>query len=194
MIRKQTVWTLFFIICIAAGLAPSREASAAAKPGYTRTMVEYDVPDVTLINQDGDKVRLQELLISNTPVLVDFIYTTCTTICPVLSANFTNFQRQDEAKTGPYRLVSISVDPENDNPAAMKSYLDRYYAKPGWDFLTGSRTDIDKVLIALNAKTANKMDHFPLVLIKSPSQASWLRIFGLIGTAELMNEYQEMMK
>ena len=158
------------------------------------TMEKYEVPDVTLTNQDGKKVRVKDLLLSDKPVLVDFIYTTCTTICPVLSANFTNFQRQGEAKTGPYRLVSISVDPENDTPKAMKTYLARYQAKPGWEFLTGSQSDIDKVLIAMNAKTANKMDHYPLILIKSPTQERWVRINGLIGTAPLMKELKEVVK
>jgi protein SCO1/2 len=193
MVRKRTGWTVIFIICIAA-LFAGQEATAATKPGYVRTMEKYEVPDVTLINQDGAKVRIKDLLLSDKPVLVDFIYTTCTTICPVLSANFTNFQRQGEAKTGPYRLISISVDPQNDTPKAMKSYLSRYQAKPGWDFLTGSQSDIDKVLIAMNAKTPNKMDHYPLILIKSPSQGSWVRINGLIGTAPLMKEFKEVVK
>lgn len=193
MVRKRTVWTLFCIIFIAA-LAPGHRAEAAAKQSYLRTMEKYEVPDVTLINQDGEKVKLKELLLSDKPVLVDFIYTTCTTICPVLSANFTNFQRQGEAKTGPYRLVSISIDPENDTPKAMKTYLSRYLAKPGWDFLTGKHSDIDKVLTALNANTPNKMDHYPLILIKSPSQESWVRINGLIGTAPLMKEFKEVAK
>jgi len=185
--------TLFFIIFIAA-LAHGQEATAATKPGYTKTIVKYEVPDVTLINQDGAKVRIKELLLSDKPVLVDFIFTTCTTICPVLSANYNNFQRQGEAKTGHYRLISISVDPENDTPKAMKCYLGRYQAKPGWDFLTVSQSDIDKVLIAMNAKTTNKMDHYPLILIKSPSQESWARINGLIGTDPLMKEYQDVIK
>ena len=191
MIRKWAVHTLLFILLMV-GPASGREARAATLPEYIQTMEEYEVPDVTLINQDGAKVRLKELLLTDRPVLVDFIYTTCTTICPVLSANFTNFQRQDPAETGPFRLVSISVDPENDTPKAMKSYLERYYAKPGWDFLTGSRGDIDRALVALNAKTQNKMNHFPLILIKSPSQRRWLRIYGLIGTADLMKIYKEV--
>lgn len=194
MARAWAVWTPFFLIVLIFGLAPGRESSAATTAGYTRTMEKYELPDVTLINQDGAKVLVKELLLSDRPVLVDFIYTTCTTICPVLSANFTNFQRQDVAATGQFRLVSISVDPENDTPKAMKSYLERYYAKPGWDYLTGSRSDIDKVLIALNAKTENKMDHFPVILIKSPAKAEWLRIFGLIGTAELLKEYKEVVQ
>ncbi len=188
--RAMCVFLTFFII----GLCLGGVAAAAKKPPYTRTMEKYEVPDVTMINQNGEKVQLKELLLSDKPVLVDFIYTTCTTICPILSANFTNFQRQPVAKDGTYRLVSISVDPENDTPEAMKAYLDRYHAKPGWDFLTGSRDDIDQVLVAFNAKTQTKMDHYPLILIKSPTKDHWLWIYGLIGTTELIKEYKGVQK
>lgn len=192
MVRQGVVFFLlpFFMI----GLCLGQAASAAKDAPYSRTLEKYEVPDVTLINQDGAKVKLKELLLSDKPVLVDFVYTTCTTICPILSANFTNFQRQLAAKAGSFQLVSISIDPENDTPKAMKAYLQRYYAKPGWDFLTGSRDDIDRVLVALEAKTQSKMDHLPLILIKSPAEDRWLRIYGLIGTTELITEYEGAQK
>lgn len=193
MVRQKTE-RVFFLTFLMIGLLLGREALAAKEMPYKRSLEKYEVPDVTLINQDGNKVQLKSLLLSDKPVLVDFVYTTCTTICPILSANFTNFQRQPIAKDGSYRLVSISIDPENDTPKAMKTYLDRYHAKPDWDFLTGSPDDIERVLKALDAKTQNKMDHYPLILIKSPSENRWLRIYGLIGTTELIKEYKGVQK
>ena len=191
--RQKTERFLFLTFLIIGALL-GREVLAAKEIPYKRSLEKYEVPDVTLINQDGNKVQLKSLLLSDKPVLVDFVYTTCTTICPILSANFTNFQRQPIAKDGTYRLVSISIDPENDTPKAMKTYLDRYHAKPGWDFLTGSPEDIERVLKALDAKTQSKMDHYPLILIKSPSEDRWLRIYGLIGTTELIKEYKGVQK
>jgi protein SCO1/2 len=173
------------------------EAPDAAAASYTKTIEQYKVPDVTLINQEGKKIRLQKILSTDKPVLVDFVYTTCTTICPVLSANFVNFQRKKGPDAGKTQLVSISIDPENDTPRTMKAYLKRYGAKPGWDFLTGSRQDVDKVIKAFNALNGtvlNKMDHFPIILIKSPADHSWVRIYGLIGTTDLMKEYAEVYK
>jgi protein SCO1/2 len=193
MVRQRTgrfLFLTFFMI----GLCLGREAVAAEKPVYTATLEKFELPDVTLINQEGRKVPLKKLLLSDKPVLVDFVYTTCTTICPILSANFTNFQHELATKAGTFQLVSISIDPENDTPNAMKTYLERYYAKPGWDFLTGSREDIDRVLVAFNAKTQSKMDHYPLIMIKSPSKDRWLRIYGLIGTSELIKEYEGVLK
>jgi len=168
------------------------EAMAENKQSYTRTTQIYQVPDVTLINQDGARIKLREFLAFDGPVLVDFVYTTCTTICPVLSSNFMNFQKTILAESGKTRLVSISVDPDFDTPAKMKAYLKRYQAKPGWDFLTGSRTDIDRVLRAFDVYIQDKMNHPPVILLKSPTDNHWVRLYGLIGTSKLLVEYEKV--
>ena len=155
---------------------------------HTRSVVSYELPDVTLINQNGSKVRFKSLVESGKPVIVDFIFGTCTTICPILSACYVNLQNKLGAETGKVHLVSISIDPENDTPAVMKDYLKRYRAKPGWDFLTGSRRDIDSVMRALDAYIPNKMSHFALTLIYLPREKSWVRINGIMSNAEFLAE------
>jgi protein SCO1/2 len=170
-----------------------RLSEAAEKvQSYTRTIENYQIPDVTLINQDGARIELRKLLAFDGPVLVDFVFTTCTTICPVLSSNFANFQKTIIAESGKARLVSISVDPDFDTPKEMNAYMKRYQAKPGWDFLTGSRADIDRVLRAFNVFTRDKMDHPPVILLKSPTDSRWVRIYGLIGTNKLLVEYEKV--
>ncbi|MDD2898594.1 MAG: SCO family protein [Desulfuromonadaceae bacterium] len=156
---------------------------------YKRSVEKYTIPNVVLINQDGKKVRLQELLKGTTPVVVAFIYGTCTTICPVLSAGFVNLQGKLGATGQAARLVSITIDPEHDTPKVMKEYLKRYRAKPGWDFLTGSRTDIDSVMKSFNAYIPDKMSHYPLNLILSPKDGSWVRLFGIMSSQEFLSEY-----
>lgn len=161
----------------------------AADIKYKRSVEKYNLPDVILYNQDGKKVRLQSLINSEVPVIVDFIYGTCTTICPVLSAGYVNLQRRLDIGSQKVRLVSITIDPENDSPKVLKEYLKRYRAKPGWDFLTGSRTDIDTVMRSFNAYIPDKMSHYPINLIRMPKSGSWVRLFGLMSTKEFMNEY-----
>ena len=191
MSRQLMIPLLAIILC---GLCFTSEAGAGREKAYTRTVENYEVPDVSLINQDGVKVDLRKLLLADRPVLVDFIYTTCTTICPVLSINFVNFQKTIIRESGNVTLVSISIDPEFDTPKAMKDYLHRYRAKPGWDFLTGSRENISRVLKAFNVFTLNKMNHYPVILLKSPSDRRWVRVYGLIGTSELLVEYEKVRK
>ena len=179
----------FLLILLMAMTLTSAPAQADSKK-YKRAIEKYKIPDVVLINQDGKKVRLQSLLTSDTPVVVDFIYGTCTTICPVLSAGFINLQGKLGALNQNVRLISITIDPENDTPKIMKEYLKRYRAKPGWDFLTGSRSDIDAVMKAFNAYIPDKMSHYPLNLIRSPKDGSWLRLFGIMSSREFLEEYQ----
>jgi protein SCO1/2 len=188
-------YALLFLLCLFA-LLPLFPALATAdtKPEYTCTVERYAIPDVTLINQDGKRVQLRELVNCGKPVVVDFIYGTCTTICPVLSAGFTNFQRKSVAASAKVQLISISIDPEHDSPAVMKKYLKNYRAQPGWDFLTGSRKDIDSVMRAFNAYIPNKMSHYPIMFIKAPGESTWVRIYGLIGTSDFMKEYEKVVK
>ncbi len=149
------------------------------------------MPDVTLINQDGNKVRFKNFLSTDKPVVVDFIFGTCTTICPVLSAGYASLQQRLGPETAKVHLVSISIDPENDTPAVLKDYLQRYRSKPGWDFLTGSRRDIDRVMKAFDAYIPNKMSHYAVTFIRMPKEDSWIRINGMMSTSEFVAESQK---
>jgi protein SCO1/2 len=177
--------------CIAALLvaaAVSGVGWTADEPRFTRTGVKVEVADVTLIDQNGDRVGFRELLLSDTPVFVDFIFATCTTICPVLSAGYSSIQRKLGNDLDRVRLVSITIDPEHDGPEELTAYLERYRARPGWEFLTGTRKDIDDVMRGFDAFVPDKMSHRPLVFIRSPADGSWVRLYGFAGSADLMAE------
>lgn len=190
----KTPAAALILACVISSIALSVTPidTVCAAPAYQRTLEKYTVPDVTLINQDGKRVKLGSLVDSGKPVVVDFIYGTCTTICPVLSAGYTNFQRKLGSNTRAVQLISISIDPEHDTPAVMKKYLKNYRAQPGWDFLTGSRENIDRVMRAFDAYIPNKMSHYPIMFMKAPGDLQWVRIYGLIGTSDFMNEYTKV--
>jgi protein SCO1/2 len=155
---------------------------------YQRSLESLTIPDVVLVNQDGERIRFKALMESDKPVIVDFIYATCTTICPVLSAGFSNLQRKLGPASREIQLVSITIDPEHDTPSHMKAYLERYGAQPGWDFLTGSRRDIDRVMHAFDAYFRSKMDHQPLNFIRQPTSGKWVRLHGLFGSRDFIAE------
>ena len=158
---------------------------------YKRSIESYTAPDVVLVNQDGAKVRLKNYIETDKPVILDFIYGTCTTICPVLSASYYSLQKRLGPDVQKVRLVSVTIDPENDTPKVMKEYLAKYHAKPGWDFLTGSRADIDRVMRSFDAYIPDKMSHYQITLIRSPRDGKWVRIRELIGGADLLAECKE---
>jgi len=189
--KKHSLF-LFALISILLVQAMGMASQASSKESYKRSVEHYSVPDVTLVNQDGKRVRLPDLVNSGRPVVLDFIYGTCTTICPVLSANFTNFQRKLGEGAGKAQLISITIDPEHDTPAIMKKYLKNYLARPGWDFLTGSRQDIDLVMRAFSAYVPNKMSHLPIIFIRVPRTDQWVRIYGMISTSDFMKEFERV--
>ena len=168
------------------------QVEAAAK--YKRTVEKYKVPDVTLVNQDGKRITLKTFLDGDKPVILDFIYGTCTTICPVLSIGFSHFQKKMGPDADKVRLVSISIDPDNDTPQVMKEYLQRYNAQKGWDFLTGNREDIIMVMRAFDAYDTNKMNHYPLTILHGPGDENWIRINELLSTSDLMKEHKLLLK
>lgn len=166
--------------------------SSQAATDYVRKIVQYEIPDVTLVNQDGKKINLKKIIDSDKPVILDFIYGTCTTICPVLSIGLSHFQKKLGSEVQNVQLLSISIDPDNDTPLVMKEYLKRYNAQPGWDFLTGKREDVFLVMRAFDAFVSNKMDHSPLTFLHAPGSSNWVRINELLSSSDLVKEYKQL--
>jgi len=169
-----------------------RKGADLPKGKYSRSTHYYSVPNVTLLNQDGKKLNFREFVDSGKPVIIDFIYTTCTTICPVLSVTFTNLRRELGNDADKVQLISISIDPEHDRPEQMKKYLARFKAGKGWDFLTGSREDINRVLKSLDAEVIDKMAHEAVYIMKAPHSGDWVRVKGLLNKGELLNELRRL--
>lgn len=171
---------------------PCHAAPAAGPREPKRTVEHYEAPDVTLLSQDREAVRLRDLLTWDRPVLVQFIYATCTTVCPPLSVAFASLQRSLGPEASRVRLVSITIDPENDGPEVARRYLKRFRAGPGWTFLTGSREDIEVAMRAFDAFVPDKMSHRPLTFLRSPRDGRWIRHEGLPDGATLMKEVREL--
>src|SRR5882757_1617200 len=70
-----------------------------AKPQPTRQPAAT-VPDVPVVDQDGKRLNFYSDLVRGPTVAIDFIYTSCTTICPMLTANFRMVQQQLAARIG----------------------------------------------------------------------------------------------
>ena len=158
-----------------------------------RTLVTYTVPNVNLINQDGQKVSLSELLDSEQPVMLNFIFTSCTAICPAMSATFSSVQKQLGSDSEKLRMVSISIDPEYDTPNALNAYAKRFKAGPQWEFLTGSLDDSVSVQKAFDADRGDKMNHSPMTLMRATRNSKWVRYEGFATANELAKEARSML-
>src|SRR5712692_238002 len=103
-------------------------------------------PNVMLTTQDGKTVRFYDDLIKDKVVAVNLIYTTCKYNCPLETARLAQVQRMLGDRVGKdIFFYSITIDPKQDTPPALKAYAEKYHAGPGWLFLTGKQEDIDLI-------------------------------------------------
>ena len=161
--------------------APGRPA----RDPLARSVKRYAVPRVTLLDQDGRSVQLRDVLAPDRPVALNFIFTTCTTICPVMSATFAGLRERLGDGDGGLRMISITIDPEHDRPAVLKAYARRFGADPAWSFYTGSPEEVRNVLTAFEALAGDKVEHRPVTLLRSAHGEEWVRLDGLAGAGEL---------
>lgn len=103
------------------------------------------VNDFELVNSDGVKFGLKDL--KGKVWVADFFFTTCSNLCPMMTAHMSRLYKVFQ----PYpqvRLVSFSVNPENDSPEVLKAYAKKFNADTNrWVFLTGPREDITNVVV-----------------------------------------------
>ncbi|GEL76050.1 SCO family protein [Tenuibacillus multivorans] len=97
---------------------------------------DVQVENFNYTNQDGEQVSLDDL--KGTYWVADFIFTSCETVCPPMTANMSKLQQKLEEEGLDVRLVSFSVDPHVDDQEALKEFGDKFGADySNWDFLTG---------------------------------------------------------
>jgi protein SCO1/2 len=156
---------------------------------------EIDLRNHMLVDQDGQELMFVSDVIGDNIVVMDFVYTTCTTICPVLSALFTQVQgKLGDAVGDEVVLVSMSVDPVRDTPQRLKAYSAKHRAGEGWLWLTGPKADVDDVLTGLGAYTSNFEDHPSMVLIGDGRTGEWKRLFGFPNpdrVVQIVNDLRE---
>jgi len=187
------IGVILTLLCTGNVLAQSADPHAAhkaamSKANYTVTDASYDIPDVQLLDADGEVVALRGLLESDQPVALNFIFTTCTTICPVMTVTFAQMQRTLGPAAGDLQLVSVSIDPEYDRPGVLKAYASQFHAEDNWTFLTGDSKDIASVLRSFDSYAGSKMNHQPVTLLRKPDSDGWIRIDGLTSGASLAQE------
>ncbi len=158
------------------------------KSGYSVTTENYEIPDVKVIDQSGEVMKLSSIVNSDKPIALNFIFTTCTTICPVMTSTFSKMRQHLGKEGDEVHFVSITVDPEYDRPEVLKEYAENFRVGSNWAFLTGDSVIILKVIRSFNAYFGSKMNHRPLTLLKKPGSLSWTRIEGLASGSELAKE------
>lgn len=157
----------------------------------TRKLV---IPDVEVLDQNGNALHFYQDLIKDKTVAINFIFTNCTTICPPLAATFARVQKEMGDKVGKdVHFISISVDPLTDTPERLKAWGAKFKAGDGWTFVTGEKQQMDKLLNALGAAVSKREDHTPAMIIGNDSKDVWTRTYGLAKTSQIVGLILDVM-
>lgn len=159
----------------------------------TRTSTaDYPLPSVMLVRDDGRTVSLKNELDDGRPVVLTFIYTTCTSICPVISQTLSQLQGELGPDRDKVHMVSISIDPEQDTPSRLREYAARFAAGPEWQHYTGAIAASIATQRAFNVYHQDKMNHAPVVFLRAAPGNPWLRVDGFATADELLQAYRKL--
>lgn len=162
----------------------SKHLNAATQP-VVETRIPLSLPDIELTDQAGAQVKIMSDVAAGKVVLLNTIFTSCTTICTPMGATYAALQRELNSRLGAdvvrekVALVSVSIDPLNDTPARLQAWQSKFDGQPGWTLLTGKQKDVETLLKAGGLYAANVEDHSPVALLGRAAEDDWLRISAL---------------
>jgi protein SCO1/2 len=183
------------LLLLAASVAPAAAEAGAphAANGPTVSTREYAVPPVRLVRDDGKVVSLPDEMNDGRPILLNFIFTSCTSICPMMSSVFAEFERRLGPDAGKVHLMSISIDPENDTPERLVEYARKFNAGPEWRHYTGTAAASLAAQRAFDVYRGDKMSHTVVTLMRAAPGRPWLRIEGFATPDDLVQDYRGLL-
>ncbi len=168
-------------------------AGHKAPASNTQEHTQVKFANVPLLDETGKTVRLEQDLVQGKIVVMSFIYTSCTTVCPVVSSIMGKVQKQLGARVGnEVQLVSISIDPQRDDPKRLQDYARTFQRGPGWSWLTGSSQSINETLKGLGSFSGDFKNHQPLILVGDGNNRHWMRYYGFTDPALLAKEVEKL--
>jgi protein SCO1 len=172
----------------ATGRVFARDSEAARKPDAAAFDERLGLPDTKLVDHDGRERRLTSDVLRDRLAIVGFFYTTCGTVCPILS----NLMLQVEQKLGSrvgrdVTMVSLSIDPLRDTPPRLTEYRRSLGAGEGWVWLTGARPQVEEALRAFGAYTADPARHPSQLMVGDARSGRWSRLNGFPSVQQVLD-------
>ena len=196
-LRPNARFLALLVIAASGGSADAAvDASSAPAPaagGLIKSTREYAIPAVRLVRDDGKVVSLPDEMNDGRPIVLNFIFTTCGSICPLMSSVLAQFERQLGADAGKVHLMSISIDPEQDTPARLREYARKFHAGLEWQHYTGTLAASIAAQRAFDVYRGSKMSHAAVTLMRAAPGKPWLRVEGFVTPDDLVRDYRELL-
>jgi len=157
---------------------PAAEAAAAPR-----------IPDVDCLDQNGKKLRFHTDLVKDKVVVISFIFTKCTFLCPIIGEGVARLQTALGDRVGrDVQLISVSTDPVTDTPEKLKAWGARLKAQEGWTMVTGEKTEMDRLLKVLTGGVSGNKVHEPLLLIGNEAKNVWAESYAYESPAKIIQQ------
>lgn len=170
---------------LGAALAVPRLARAAASGLQVLRPAVAPLPAVVLQTMAGESRTLDRELAAEVPLVLNFVFTTCSTTCSLQTAVLAQLQRDWQRQGRALRLASITIDPDNDTPEQLRRFAAGFRTGPGWQFYTGRFDDLLRVQRHFDVYRGSKASHPPVILLRRDARAPWVRVEGFPQAAEL---------
>ncbi|EPX55360.1 Cytochrome oxidase biogenesis protein Sco1/SenC/PrrC, putative copper metallochaperone [Cystobacter fuscus DSM 2262] len=170
---------------------PALAQDTARVPTPDARFLHLQVPDVPLVDQHGQQVRLWSDLVRGQTVAINFIFTRCKTICSPMTATLSRVSKE-LGPDSPVRFISITLDVANDTPERLAQFAAPFAPGPRWSFLTGEPARVKEALVALGGYTSDKEAHRPFVLVGNATADKWLRVEGLGSASAILEGIREV--
>lgn len=132
-------------------------------------------------------MRFYTDLLQGKTVIINSFFATCQGSCLPMMRNMQKVQEALGDRLGKdVRIISLSVDPTVDTPAALKAYAKKLQAKPGWYFMTGDKASVEFALKKLGQFVEAKESHTNLFIIGNDRTGLWKKAFGLAKSEDLV--------
>jgi protein SCO1/2 len=194
-VTKKRVWAGIAALMLASGAWAGEEAEDSHAHHHhgqelagIRSVVDYKIPEVKLVRDDGKPVLLASEINDGRPIVLTFIFTTCTSICPLSSQILSQLQTKLGLDRDRVHLMSVSIDPEEDTPSRLQAYAKKFNAGPAWQHYTGTVAASAAVQRAFDVYRGDKMSHTPVTLLRPAPGKAWVRIDGFTTADNLLAE------
>lgn len=184
--------TLTALITLSSFYTGVSEANTNENINYTLTQARYNIPNIDVIRQDGITASFLKEIDDGRPVVLNFIYTSCAAICPLSSRVLSSLQSKLGNQLQAAHFMSISIDPEFDNPHKLMEYAGQFKATPQWNFYTGTNANIKALQTAFNAYRGDKMNHTSTFFLSTSPGAAWTRLDGFASADDLAHEFNQL--
>lgn len=200
-IRAALLALVLGMLAAGPAAAHSAEDHNAAKPGTSpeaapdekRAVRLEPLPDLTLVDRSGQELRFVSEVLGEHIVVMDFIYTSCTTACPVLTAILKQVKERLGDRVGAdVAMVSLTVDPVTDTPERLGRYAQEHGVGERWRFLTGPKDQVDRLLDELGAYTPDFEDHPVSIMVGDARRNVWYRFFGFTSPSKLLEAVDKL--